>query len=316
MPNSPAGLARRIGLAAVLICLALPLPARAAQEETASPEADSIALLEEAKQVQKEFERFREQRLPPEWSGFGGQCDALVGRMCLRHGDGEAPPVEPAPLEVEMARMDMLRTLGRIHSSVPRDRWVLGQRVYYLREQGELLRAEALTERCHPDDEWWCMALKGYLLQSLGESIDAEAVFRDAIPRMPEEERERWLALDYLLDEEARELFEDADPAEQAALRQRLWLLADPLYLVEGNDREAEQYARQHADPHPRVGGEPLRHSLGGGPGGACRQVRGRGGLGARPAGAARFGHAAGQPFHHRAPPAPRARVHACGGVP
>lgn len=245
MTHCPTGLARGIGLAAVLICLATPLPARAAQEEAASPEADSIALLEEAKQVQKEFERHREQRLPPEWSGFGGQCDALVGRLCLRHGDGEAPPVEPAPLEVEMARMDMLRTLGRIASRIPRDRWVLGQRVYYLREQGELLRAEALTGRCHPDDEWWCLALKGYLLQSQGRSIEAEAVFRDAIPRMPEEERERWLALDYLLDEEARELFEDADAEEQGALREQLWLLADPLYLVEGNDREAEQYARR-----------------------------------------------------------------------
>lgn len=244
MTHCPTGLARRFGIAAVVICLASPLAARAAQEEAAGPEADSIALLEEAKQEQKEFERFREQRLPPEWSGFGGQCDALVGRMCLRHGDGEAPPVEPAPIEVEMARMDMLRTLGRVASRIPRDRWVLGQRVYYLREQGELLRAEALTERCHPDDEWWCLALKGYLLQSQGESIEAEAVFREAIPRMPEEERERWLALDYLLDEEARELFEDADPPEQEALREQLWLLADPLYLVEGNDREAEQYAR------------------------------------------------------------------------
>lgn len=244
MTHCPANLARRIGLAAVLICLATPLPARAIQEESANPEPDSIALLEEAKQEQKEFERYREQRLPPEWSGFGGQCDALVGRLCLRHGDGEAPPVEPAPLEVEMARMDMLRTLGRIASRLPRDRWVLGQRIYYLREQGELLRAEGLTERCHPDDEWWCLTLKGYLLQSQGESIEAEAVFRDAIQRMPEEERERWLTLEYLLDDEARELFEDADPDEQAALREQLWLLADPLYLVEGNDREAEQYAR------------------------------------------------------------------------
>ncbi len=237
--------ARRAVVAAVLVCLAPPSPARAAQEESSGSEPDSIALLEEAKQEQKEFERFREQRLPPEWSGFGGQCDALVGRMCLRHGDGEAPPVEPAPIEVEMARMDMLRTLGRIASRIPRDRWVLGQRVYYLREQGELLRAEALTERCHPGDEWWCLALKGYLLQSTGESVEAESVFRDALTRMPEEERRRWLALDHILDEEARELFEDADPAEREALRRRLWLLADPLYLVEGNDREAEQYARQ-----------------------------------------------------------------------
>ena len=245
MSHCPAGLTRRMGLAAVFICLATPLPARAAQEEAAGSEADSIALLEEAKQEQLEFERYREQRLPPEWSGFGGQCDALVGRMCLRHGDGEAPPVEPAPIEVEMARMDMLRTLGRIASRIPRDKWLLGQRVYYLREQGELLRAEALTERCHPDDEWWCLALKGYLLQSTGESIEAESVFRDAIARMPDEERRRWLTLDYLLDEEARDLFDDADPAKQTALREQLWLLADPLYLVEGNDREAEQYARQ-----------------------------------------------------------------------
>ena len=245
MTRCQTGLTRRIGLAAVFVCLATPMATRAAQEEAASPEPDSIALLEEAKQEQKEFERYREQRLPPEWSGFGGQCDALVGRLCLRHGDGEAPPVEPAPIEVEMARMDMLRTLGRIAARIPRDKWVLGQRVYYLREQGEVLRAEALTERCHPDDEWWCLALKGYLLQSRGESIEAESVFRDAIARMPAEERERWLALDYLLDEDARALFEGADPAEQAALREQLWLLADPLYLVEGNDREAEQYARQ-----------------------------------------------------------------------
>ncbi len=228
-----------------LICLATPLPARAAQEEAVTSEADSIALLEEAMEEQKKFERFREQRLPPEWSGFGGQCDALVGRMCLRHGDGEAPPVEPAPLEVEMARMDMLRTLGRVASRLPRDRWLLGQRVYYLREQGELLRAEGLTERCHPDDEWWCLALKGYLLQSTGESIEAEAVFSDAISRMPEQERANWLALEYLLDEEARDLFDEADDAAREALREQLWLLADPLYLVEGNDREVEQYARR-----------------------------------------------------------------------
>ena len=245
MSHSAADLGRRVGLAAVLICLATPLPARAAQEEAGASEADSIGLLEDAKEEQKKFERFREQRLPPEWSGFGGRCDALVGRMCLRHGDGEAPPVAPEPIEVEMARMDMLRTLGRIGSRIPRDRWVLGQRVYYLREQGELLRAEALTERCHPDDEWWCLALKGYLLQSTGESVEAESVYRDAISRMPQAEQQRWLALDYLLEDEARELFEDAEPADQAALRERLWVLADPLYLVEGNDREAEQYARR-----------------------------------------------------------------------
>ena len=245
MNHRPSHPRRRLGFVVALICLAAPLPAQAAQEGAPTPEADSIALLEEAKEEQKTFERYREGRLPPEWSGFGGMCDALVGRMCLRHGDGEAPPVAPEPLEVEMARMELLRTLGRIGTRIPRDKWVLGQRVYYLREQGEWLRAEDLTARCHADDEWWCLALQGYLLQSRGESVEAEAVFRDALSRMPEEELQTWLDLEYLLDEKALELFGDTDPAEQTALRAQLWLLADPLYLVEGNDREAEQYARR-----------------------------------------------------------------------
>ena len=242
LSHPPSHPRRRLGFVVALSCLVAPLPVGAAQEDAATPEADSVALVEEAKEEQKKFERYRERRLLPQGKGFG--CDALVGRLCLRHGDGEAPPA-PEPLEVEMARMEFLRTLSRIGARIPRDRWVLGQRVYYLREQGEWRRAKSLTSRCDPDGEWWCLALKGYLLQSRRESVEAEAVFRDAISRMPEEERRTWVAIDHLLDDDARELFKDADAAGQAALREQLWLLADPLYLVEGNDREAEQYARR-----------------------------------------------------------------------
>ena len=234
---------RRLGFLVALSCLAAPLPIRAAQENAATSAADSVALLEDAKEEQKKYERYRERRLPPGMRSFGG-CDALVGRLCVRR-DGKAPPLAAEPIEVEMARMELLRTLGRIGARIPRDRWVVGQRVYYLREQGEWRRAEMLTSRCDPDDEWWCLALRGYLLQSRGESVEAEAVFHDAISRMPEEERRSWVALDHLLDDDGRELFENADAARQETLREQLWLLADPLYLVEGNDREAEQYARR-----------------------------------------------------------------------
>ena len=35
------------------------------------------------------------------------------------------------------------------------------------------------------------------------------------------------------------------DAEDQNAMWERLWLLSDPLYLVEGNDRKVENYARE-----------------------------------------------------------------------
>ena len=244
MSHSELGRRLLVGLA-VLSSLALPGAIRASVQQAEDAEPDSTALLESAKEEQQKFERYRESRLPPEWSGYGGTCDAIVGRMCLRHGDGEEPEPAPLPVEVELARTDLLRTLSNVGSRIPGDNWVMGQRVYYLVEQKEWFQAESLTRRCQTPDEWWCLALQGYILQSQGLSIEAEPVFEDAIDKMTAEERSRWLALDYLLDDEAKELFEEADPADQESLRRLVWLLGDPLYLVEGNDREVEQHTRQ-----------------------------------------------------------------------
>ncbi len=63
-------------------------PAFAAESQDAS-NPDSVALHEEAKEVQARFERFREERIPPELGGFGRGCDEIVGRFCLRFEDGE-----------------------------------------------------------------------------------------------------------------------------------------------------------------------------------------------------------------------------------
>ena len=53
---------------------------------------------------------------------------------------------------------------------------------------------------------------------------------------------EDFLSLGLLLDPDALEVYEDA--SDKAAAEERLWLLSDPLYLVDGNDRMTEQYAR------------------------------------------------------------------------
>ena len=107
-------------------------PALAAESQDAS-NPDSVALHEEAKEVQARFERFREERIPPELAGYGRGCDEIVGRFCLRFEDGEDESewtVPEEPVAFGMARVQVLQELAEIHSQIPRDSWILGQRVF------------------------------------------------------------------------------------------------------------------------------------------------------------------------------------------
>ena len=217
-------------------------PALAAQsQDTSNP--DSVALHEEAKEAQARFERFREERIPPELAGYGGRgCDEIVGRFCLRFEDGEDEAewtVPEEPVEFGMARVQVLRELAEIHDQIPRDSWILGQRVFYMGEVGNWRGAENLIRRCGGGN-WWCTSLLGFVRHEQGDWNTAADLFALAINQMPA--GETFLSLELLLDPDALEVYEGA--SDQATAEDRLWLLSDPLYLVDGNDRMTEQYAR------------------------------------------------------------------------
>ena len=216
-------------------------PALAAQSlDTSNP--DSVALHEEAKEAQARFERFREERIPPELAGYGGGCDEIVGRFCLRFEDGEDEDewtVPEEPVEFGMARVQVLRELSEIHAQIPRDSWILGQRVFYMGEVGDWRGAENLIRRCGGGN-WWCTSLLGFVRHEQGDWNTAADLFALAITQMPE--GESFLSLGLLLDPDALEVYEGA--SDKAAAEERLWLLSDPLYLVDGNDRMTEQFAR------------------------------------------------------------------------
>ena len=124
----------RLILPAAAFAVLAAAPALAAQDRDAS-NPDSVSLHEQAKEVQARFERFREERIPPELAGYGRGCDEIVGRFCLRFEDGEDESewtVPEEPIEFGMARVQVLRELAQIHRQIPRDSWILGQRVFYM----------------------------------------------------------------------------------------------------------------------------------------------------------------------------------------
>lgn len=244
---------------------------------------DSSDALSVARSAQARFERRRVRLLPTSYEGFGGSCDEVVGRICVTFGEGEWYP-QPEDPEIVMARRALLAELDSLQVLLPGDRWILGQRVWYRAEGDDWGRALTAAAGCGlaQDERWWCHALEGFALHGLGRYQRAERAFEIALARMEPERARRWSVPRWSVDGDARELLEAeaVDEGEERPLLHRLWALADPLYLVPGNDRRTAHLARQR---DPRRGPQPLPSLLGRGPHRADGAPRLAGGLGAHP---------------------------------
>ena len=214
-----------------------------AQEEAATVPSDPGAALERARKAQRDFELFRASRIPVERERREGRCDQRIGRICIWYGGADEARFPPEPPETDQARRGLIGVLLETHDVV-KDPWVVGQLVHYAVEQGDPRLAERIALECEIDETWWCHALLGYSRQVRGAFVDAEAAFRDALAAMPAEERARWDEPVFVLTPDGREALDDLDPDTRRLRVERLWRFSDPLFLVEGNDRLTEHWAR------------------------------------------------------------------------
>jgi hypothetical protein len=209
---------------------------------------DSVGALREARAAQAEFERLRLRSLPWTADPGGGWCDERIGRFCLTYGDREdewtPPPERPA---VTRGRAALIERLEGAAARVPGDEWVAGQRVRYLVEAGRAAEAAAAARACRARG-WWCRALEGYALHAVGEYGAADAAFTAALAAMPDEERRRWLDLSPVLEGGDARALRRMDPAAREAAVRRLWWLADPLWMLPGNDQKTEHFSRLVVD--------------------------------------------------------------------
>lgn len=226
-------------IAAVLAAL---LPGAPAPAQERPPE-DAANLAERARERQRDFELYRQSRIPVERERGQGRCDQQIGRICIWFGgEGEARFPEERP-ETGLARSELIAVLGRAWQRAP-DPWITGQLVHYLVEFGSLRDAKDVATRCGIAETWWCSALLGYVLHVGEEFVASEAAFREALADMPEDERERWTVPRYILTPDAVRDFERAAPDDRERQRELFWRLSDPLFLLDGNDRLTDHFAR------------------------------------------------------------------------
>ncbi len=221
----------------------VPAAGPAGQQDTRGAARDSQEVREGLEDRQREFEERRRSHLETTWGRPVTRCDEVVGRFCLWHGEGGGwdPPEEPAA--VERARARLIAGLDSAARRIPGDPWVAGQRVRYLLEGGRTGEALEAARRCRSSD-WWCRALAGLAHHRAGRYPEAERSFGGALEAMGRERACRWRNLTDLLEGELADRFEDRPCAEWARMEDRVWWLADPFYLVPGNGRRSEHFAR------------------------------------------------------------------------
>jgi len=217
--------------------------------DTADVEADSSDAVGQARAAQARYERARERTFPLTFANAGGPCDEVVGRLCTWFGEGEWIP-EPEGDEARALREGLIGELDRLQALAPGDGWILGQRVWQRAEGGDWGGALEVARACGRAERWWCLALEGLALHGLGRVTVAEAVFEDALEALEvvdSARARRWRVPERAVDDEARSWLRGLEREGSDALAEglgRLWTLADPLYLVDGNDRRTAHAAR------------------------------------------------------------------------
>ena len=226
--------------------LALPLAAPVLQrqpEPLATP--DSSRVRDQAEDAQERFERIRRRLLPAVRASGGRPCEERIGRLCLWHGGEDDWEPVPDPSDLVEERDDLLEAMAAAADHIPADEWILGQRIRYLGEAGRWEDAVRLARACGGAAPWWCNVLEGFALHGTGRYEMALERFRRGLETMDPEEAREWKDPSMLLDGRGSDVLEDAPDEDQwENVRARVWTLADPLYLVAGNDRESEHYAR------------------------------------------------------------------------
>ena len=234
-----------------LFCLALGAgagllsaqPAHASAPDPHVAPSDSSDLVKKARERQRDFEMFRQSRIPVETARNGGQCDAQIGRICIWFGGEDEADFPVEAVQVGMARNQLLQLLAETGDQIA-DPWVMGQRVYYLAEAGNYREAENVARACELTDGWWCSALVGYVLHLQAKWEDAEVAFGEAAATLPKKQRETWLSPHYIISRDDEKEFNKAEPGERDRKWELFWRLSDPLYLVDGNDRLTDHFAR------------------------------------------------------------------------
>ena len=202
---------------------------------------DSADITHHAHDLQQKFERRRRQMLPRFYIGTADHC-LVVGRFCEWHPNLRDYVVPEEGKDIRKARAELLRDLEKAQAALPGDDWIMGQRIRYLTESHDT-SAVSVARSCRAT-RWWCDALLGLALHIQGDYLASDSAYARALEGMPSPMRCHWLNLAPLLDDDIRGTYRKLTCSQRETMDARIWWVADPLYMMPGNERRTEHFSR------------------------------------------------------------------------
>ncbi len=156
------------------------------------------------------------------------------------------PPISRNSL-VE-ARKNALALIERLDSAStlsPGTGKVMALRAYAKVVAGDRKGAERVVRETCRGEQWWCDALLGFISHNDGRFADAELQFRRALGGMSREKRCLWDDVSQIMNSrEFADHYSVLTCEGRADVTERVWWLAQPLWIERGNERRTEHYSR------------------------------------------------------------------------
>ncbi|MEN9510026.1 MAG: hypothetical protein RLZZ621_2589 [Gemmatimonadota bacterium] len=197
----------------------------------------------EARSQQDAFERNHRLGLRFYNGGADASCEVPLGRICYWNNNGDVPP--PAERnDAKLEREQLLAVFARAQGADPKDDWVNGMRVRYAIEGKQIEMALQASRAC-AGTAWWCAALQGLALHEANQHVESTRAFRRALESMPEAQRCVWTNLTWWLEPASQSAYQGVSCAARDAENARIFRLAQPLWMLPGNDAMNEWFARR-----------------------------------------------------------------------
>ncbi len=226
-------------------------PPDSAARPAVAPRLDPLAgdptrlsgIAAQARSQQDQFERNHRSGLRFYNGGADAKCDVdFGGNLCYWNNNGDVPPPDERN-DAKLERLELLQTLSRAHAADPNDDWVSGMRVRYAIEAGQLDTAAIAANTC-AGTAWWCSALQGLAAHIANKHELSARAYARALSQMPGAQRCEWTDLTWWLEAPSQVTYKAIPCDSRAAQNERIFRLAQPLWLLPANDVSNELYSR------------------------------------------------------------------------
>jgi hypothetical protein len=224
-----------------LLLAALSLPLSSVEAQT-----DSLSLKKELSDAARNYENSKrssaQHRLMQNMF-----CDEQVGRYCLIYDRGILPTLPGEPEQVTKARDRAIVAFQKAVAAWPSDSTIVAPLIRYLVEADRGAEAVQVAQQFKEvtTDKVWAMFLLGFAQHGARDDAAADETFARALHDALPSERQEMHDVTFILSRDERAKYQAFTGPLRARYLERLWRLADPLYLTPGNESLVEHLSRK-----------------------------------------------------------------------